>query len=261
MPPRLDHTDHWRTGLAAVVDPLLGTAVIVAVWWAATIAFDLPPYAAPAPPAVATALAENTGYLLANAWVTLGEASAGFTLAIATAVILGTVLAASRRLERALHPTLLLLSSIPKPAFAPLLVTLGGFGQGPKIVLVWLMCFFPVAEATIKGLTATPADLVELARAHAASRWATFVKIRLPAALPAIFQGLRTAVPLAVIGAAVAELFGSIAGLGFIIQTAGTDAALALAAGTLLGLMSITLYHLLGAAEQRIAPWIHHTHA
>jgi len=243
------------------VAPVLGTAGFVGAWWAAVVVFDLAPYVAPAPPAVAAAFARMPGYLLRNAGVTLAEALAGFCLALATAVVLGAALAASRRLGRALQPTLLLLSAIPKPALAPLLIAIGGFGHGPKIVLVWLMCFFPVAVATSTGLSTTPADLVDLARALTASRWTTFVTFRLPAALPHIFQGLKTALPLSVIGAVVAELFGSVAGLGYVISTAGTDAALAFAAVALLGALSIALFYLLTAAERRIAPWIHHTHA
>lgn len=250
-----------RKILSIVGAPLLGTAGFIALWWTAVASLQIAPYLVPAPPAVVAAFGRLPGYLLQNAWVTLVEALTGFGLAIATAVLVGTALAASRGLERALYPMLLVLSAIPKPALAPLLLAIGGFGQGPKVVLVWLMCFFPVVLATSAGLTATPTELAELARTLSASRWATFVKIRLPAALPQIFIGLKTALPLAVIGAVVAELFGAVAGLGFVIQSAGTDAALAFAAVALLGTMSITLFYALAAVQRRIAPWIPHTTA
>ncbi|MDG4795125.1 ABC transporter permease [Micromonospora sp. WMMD1082] len=224
------------------------------------LALDIAPYIVPAPPAVARAFAEMPDYFLSHARITLMEALAGLGCAIVTALLLGVILAASRRVERALYPALLVLSAIPKPAVAPLLITIGGFGSGPKIALVWMMCFFPVAMATLTGLTSTPAELVELARSLDASRWRTFVKVRLPAALPRIFVGVRTALPLSVIGAVVAELFGAVAGLGYVIRSAGTDASIAFAAVALLSVMSITLFYLLAAVEQRIIPWIHHTH-
>ncbi|MEO3742602.1 ABC transporter permease [Plantactinospora sp. B5E13] len=263
MAPNWDDpaADHRRTRLSVVVPPVLGVAGFVAAWWAAVVVLQIPSYIVPAPPAVAAVFTRMPGYLLENAWVTLGEALAGFGLAIVTAVLVGTTLAASRNVERALHPMLLMLSAIPKPALAPLLAAIGGFGQGPKIVLVWLMCFFPVTLATSTGLTSTPADLAELARTLSASRWTTFVKIRLPSALPHIFIGLKTALPLAVIGAVVAELFNALAGLGFVIQNAGTDAAQAFAAVALLGVISLSLFYLLGAVEHRVAPWIRHVTA
>lgn len=253
--------ENRRSILAAIGAPLLGTAGFIAAWWTAVAVWQIAPYLVPAPPAVVAAFGRLPGFLLQNAWVTLVEALSGFGLAIATAMLIGTALATSRGLERALYPMLLVLSAIPKPALAPLLLTIGGFGQGPKVVLVWLMCFFPVVLATSTGLTSTPAELAELARTLSASRWTTFVKFRLPAALPQIFVGLKTALPLAVIGAVVAELFGAVAGLGFVIQTAGTDAALAFAAVALLGIMSVTLFYVLAAVERRIAPWIPHTTA
>jgi NitT/TauT family transport system permease protein len=123
------------------------------------------------------------------------------------------------------------------------------------------MCFFPIVLATATGLTRTPAELVELTRALSASRWQAFAKIRLPAALPQVFVGLKVAMPLAVIGALVGELFGSTAGLGFVIQTAGADTALSFAAIVLLALMSIVLFYVLVAVERLLVPWIPETTA
>ncbi|GAB3965953.1 ABC transporter permease [Plantactinospora veratri] len=251
----------WRGALSTVGTPLVGIAGFVAAWWAAVVALDVAPYIVPGPPAVAAAILDEPGYLLRNAAVTLGEAMAGFALAIASAVLLGTVLAASRRLERALYPMLLTISSTPKPVFAPLLITIGGFGAGPKVVLVWLMCFFPIALATSTGLSATSAEFVELARSLNASRWTTFRKFRVPAALPHIFGGLRIALPLALIGATVAELFGATEGLGVVVQNAGTNAALAWAAIVVLAAMSINLFYALTATLRALAPWIRHTTA
>jgi NitT/TauT family transport system permease protein len=125
--------------------------------------------------------------------------------------------------------------------------------------MVFAMCLFTVTIAIAEGLRQTPAELVDLARALDASRLRTFWAIRLPAALPQIFVGVNTALPLAVIGAVVAELFGGADGLGYVIANAGTDADLAFAAIALLAAISITLHGLATGAQALLAPWIRHT--
>ncbi|WP_434740778.1 ABC transporter permease [Micromonospora sp. SH-82] len=186
---------------------------------------------------------------------------AGYALAIITAVTLGTVLSISRRLADAVTPALLTLSTIPKPALVPILIIALGFGPGPKITLVWLMCFFPIVLATTAGLTGTPAELVDLTRSLAASRWQTLTTVRLPAALPHLISGLRIALPLAMIGAVVSELFGGLHGLGVVIQQAGTRTDLAFAAIAVLAWMSNLLFSLLTTCCDLAAPWIRHTTA
>jgi len=248
-----------RRAAGRVVAPVLGVVGLVAMWWAAVEVFDVAAYLVPAPPGVAAALRAWPEYLAAHTWVTLREALAGFGLALATGLPIGALLATSRQVAAGLMPTLLAVAAIPKPALAPVLLTMLGFGAGPKIVMVWLMCLFPITLAVHAGLTQTPADLVELARALTASRLRTLWTIRLPAALPHVFVGVKQALPLAVIGAVVAELFGGSEGLGFVIQTAGTDANLAFAAIALLATMTITLHSLARRAETWAIPWIRHT--
>nr|WP_233527471.1 ABC transporter permease subunit [Micromonospora craniellae] len=158
-----------RTTLSHAAAPLLGLDGLLVAWWAAVELFEVAPYLVPSPPAVAEAIVDQPGYLLRNAGTTLGTTLAGYALAVATATALGMVLAMSRRLARALTPTLLVLSTIPKPAVVPVLIVALGFGPGPKVVLVWLMCFFPIVLATNAGLSATPSELVELARSLNAS--------------------------------------------------------------------------------------------
>jgi NitT/TauT family transport system permease protein len=255
-------TSGWsgqRAVPAAIGLPVVGVVGTVLVWWLAVLAFNIQSYIVPTPRAVASAFARMPGYLSQNAWVTLQETLLGYALTVVAGVVIGTVLANSRLVEQALYPMLVGLNAVPKLAFAPLLVVWMGFGHGPKIVLVILMCFFPIVLATVTGLTSTPADLAELAQSLSASRWQTFVKVRLKAALPQIFIGLKTAMPLAVIGALVGELFGATAGLGFVIQNAGPDTALAFAAIALLALMSIVLFYLLVIVERLMLPWVRET--
>jgi len=241
---------------AAIGLPVVGTVATVLVWWLAVLVFNIQSYLVPTPHAVASTFAQMPGYLLENAWVTLQETVFGYALTVVAGLLIGTVLANSRLVEQALYPMLVGLNAVPKLAFAPLLVVWMGFGHGPKVVQVVLMCFFPIVLATVTGLTSTPADLAELARSLSASRWQTFVKVRLKSALPQIFVGLKTAMPLAVIGALVGEFSGATEGLGHVIQNAAPDTALAFAAIALLAAMSIVLFYLLVLAERLMLPWV-----
>jgi NitT/TauT family transport system permease protein len=249
------------TAVAAVALPVLGALGTVALWWLAIVVLDIESYIVPTPAAVAEAFTRLPDYLLQNAWVTLQETLQGFGLTVLAGILIGAALSSSTVVERAMYPVLVALNAVPKLAFAPLLIVWMGFGQGPKVVMVVLMCFFPIVLATATGLTSTAADLVELSRSLSASRWQTFVKVRLHAAMPQIFVGLKTAMPLAVIGALVGELFGATEGLGFVIQNAGSDTAVAFAAIALLALMSIVLFYALVVIERFMLPWVRETTA
>lgn len=249
----------WKSIAVALGMPALGTAATVGLWWLAIVTLDIKSFIVPAPQAVLFAFNRLDGYLLDNTWITLIETLQGFGLTVLVAVLIGAVLASSRHVEQAMYPVLVALNAVPKLAFAPLLIVWMGFGSGPKVVMVVLMCFFPIVLATAVGLTSTSAELVELARSLTASRWQTLIKLRLPAALPQIFVGIKTAMPLAVIGALVGELFGSTAGLGFVIQNAGADTAVAFAAIALLAAMSIVLFYLVVIVERLLLPWVRET--
>jgi NitT/TauT family transport system permease protein len=248
-----------RSIVVAWALPVLGVLASVGAWWLAIVVHGIESYLAPTPPEVVAAFGRLPGYLLDNARVTFIETIQGFAITVGLGVLIGAVLAGSRTVEQAFMPTLVALNAVPKLAFAPLLVVWMGFGQGPKVVMVILLCFFPIVLSVATGLTRTPADLAELARALSASRWRAFIKVRLPSALPQIFVGLKVAMPLAVIGALVGELSGSTAGLGFVIQNAGADTAMAFAAIVLLALMSVVLFYALVVLERLSLPWVRET--
>jgi NitT/TauT family transport system permease protein len=152
------------------------------------------------------------------------------------------------------------LNAIPKIAIAPLLVIWMGFGQGPKVAMVVLICFFPIVISTATGLKSTPAEFVDLARSLAASQLQQFVKVRFPASLPYVFVGLKVAITLAVIGSVVGEFVGATEGLGYVIVASGQNAntSLAFAAIVLLSLLSIVLFYALVLAERLLVPWAGH---
>ncbi|BAL88316.1 putative ABC transporter permease protein [Actinoplanes missouriensis 431] len=237
--------------------PLLGAVTAVALWWSATAVFGIRSFFLPAPPDIVAAFRRQPGYLMREAGSTVTVTVTGFGIAVAAGLLLAVVLTAWRALERATLPVLVALNSVPKVAVAPLLVVWLGFGAQPKIVLVVLICFFPVVVATMAGLTSTPAELSELSRSLSASVWQAYLKIRLPWALPQMFVGLKVAISLAVIGAVVAEINNPTGGLGSVIVLSGMsfDTPLAFAAIALLALLSTTLFYLVVLLERLVVPW------
>jgi NitT/TauT family transport system permease protein len=237
--------------------PVAGAAGAVAVWWGATAVFGIRPLFLPAPPDIVRAFRAQPAYLLREAGATLTVTVTGFLLAVAAGLLVAVTLTAWSTLERAALPVLVALNSVPKVAVAPLLVVWLGFGSRPKVVLVVLICVFPIVVATMAGLTATPAELGELSRSLSASAWQTYLKIRLPWALPQVFTGLKVAVSLAVIGAVVAEINHPDDGLGAVIVLSGMslDTPLAFAAIVLLALLSTALFYLVVALERLLVPW------
>jgi NitT/TauT family transport system permease protein len=204
------------------------------------------------------AFARAPGLLMAQGWVTLVETLTGFGAAVLAGTAAGTLLATSRRMEQVLLPPLMVPHAIPKVSIAPLLIVWFGLGEGPRIVMVVLVCFCPIMISTTCGLLATPSELEQLARALAASRWTTFAKIRFPAALPYMFAGIRTALPLAPVGAVIGEVAGGSTGLGRVIvrSSASGDMPTAFAAITLLCGLSLSLVAAARGVERLLHRWV-----
>jgi NitT/TauT family transport system permease protein len=250
--------------LSAFGLPVLGAVVLVAIYWAITIVFNVKAILMPTPPSIVKSFNSFFGYLMDMSRVTLVETLAGFAIAAGGGLVIALILTSSETVNRATLPLLVAANAIPKVALAPLLVVWLGFGYSPKISLAVLICFFPIIVSTMSGLTSTPADLGELANSLSASRWQTFVKVRLPWALPQIFVGLKAAIPLAVTGAVVGEINGSAdKGLGYVIVASGStaDTALAFSSLVLLAVMSIALFYLVVGVERLLLPWARETSA
>jgi NitT/TauT family transport system permease protein len=237
--------------------PFLGTVLAIALWWLATEAFDIDPFFLPAPPDVVDAFLRLPDYLIGEVWVTFLETITGFGIAAGGGLVLAVVLAASRTVERMTLPLIAGINAVPKVALAPLLLVWIGFGTQPKIVMVVLLCFFPIMVSTMAGLTSTPDDLQELATSLSATWWQTFVKVRLPWALPQVFVGLKVATSLAIIGAIIGEVIQPDRGLGSVVVSSGqsADTPLAFAALTLLAVMGAALFYLMAALERILVPW------
>jgi NitT/TauT family transport system permease protein len=230
---------------------------LVALWELLVREFNVPGWILPAPSAIALALAEWHGELARHALVTFYETILGFSLAIALSIPLAVVVVYAPILRNTIYPILLAFQSVPKVAIAPLLALWIGFGMLPKVVVVFLVCFFPIIVATATGLSAVPTPLMELIRSLSASTLQTFIKIRFPTAMPHIFVGLKIAITFAVIGAVIGEFVGSEDGLGYLILVSSSQSRtpLAFAALVLLTVMSIVLYYCIAFIERIAVPW------
>ena len=240
-----------------VLLPTLTVVALVGLWWLAAIVFGWEEFVVPTPSDVWAEFRAQQGTLPTHVRVTLVETLQGFALAILIAVPVAVAIAYSTVLESTIYPALVALNAIPKIAIAPILVIWMGFGQGPKITMVVLICFFPIVISTATGLKATPGELVDLGRSLSASQLQQFAKVRFPFALPYVFVGLKVAITLAVIGAVVGEFVGATQGLGYIIVASGAAAntTLAFVAIVLLSLMSIVLFYALVVIERLLVPW------
>lgn len=156
-----------------------------------------------------------------------------------------------------IYPLLVLTQSIPKVTLAPILVVLMGANELPRVVITFLVAFFPLVLSTAAGLKTVPAELIELGRACRASMWKELIRIRLPYAIPFIFSGLKAAVTLSVVGAVVAEFVNADQGLGYLIVTSSAffEVPLAWSALIVLSILGIVLFQIVALIEQYCFPW------
>ena len=201
-----------RALLRRAVPPITAFVVGNAVWEGLTHLFEVPLYLLPPPSRIAAALVQHAGPLGRGVLLTGQAALAGFALAAVTGVVAGVAIASARWLERAVYPFTVLLQTVPLVAIAPLLVVWFGYGVRPVAVAAFIVSVFPVIVNTVTGVRSVDPLLEDLFRLYGAGRWARLVKLRLPAALPSIFAGLKVAAGLAVIGAVVGEFVASYAG-------------------------------------------------
>ncbi|MEL1133946.1 ABC transporter permease [Desulfitobacterium sp. THU1] len=236
---------------------LLSFGVVLVLWEALVHLFELPQWLLPAPSAILGEMGQSSGYLYLHTMVTLEEVLIGFIFALGIGIFLGVIIAYSPLLEKTLYKLLAATLSIPKVAIAPLLVLWLGLGQTSKITMVFLMCFFPIMVGMVSGLQATPRELLELSNVLGASRTQSFLKIRFPAALPYLFNGLRVSTSMAVVGAVISEFVSADKGLGYslLITTSQMNGPLAFSAVTILALMGIALFSFVAWLESTICPW------
>jgi NitT/TauT family transport system permease protein/putative hydroxymethylpyrimidine transport system permease protein len=242
---------------AAVVAALIAAWQAAAGWGLLADALGLDDLLVPAPTEIAQALWQDRSLLADNGWVTLKEVLLGFGCALAAGLAFAVGLHLSETARRAFYPLIVASQTIPILVVAPIFVLWFGYGIGPKLAIIALICFFPITVNTLDGLRAVDPDAVKMMRTLDASRWQIFSRVEAPTALPYAFSGAKIAVAVAVIGAVFGEWAGADSGLGFLILNANAQllTARVFAAVVVLSAFAIGLFALLALLERRVVRW------
>lgn len=258
---RVERADGALRGrLARLAPPLLLIGALLVAWELYVDLSGVERELLPAPHEVASAIWHGGAVLWRNFAVTAEEVALGVCMALALGFALGVAMHLSPLLRRAVYPLAVGSQAVPIPVIGVLLVFWWGFGIFPKLVVIALICFFPVLVTTVDALNSVDPDQLKLMRTLDASRWQAFRLAELPAAIPAALSGARVALAVGVIGAFIAEVAtpttGSYPGLGRQIMTdVNLETARAYAGTVVLVVFALLCFHSLGLAERKLAPW------
>lgn len=240
-----------------ILVPIATLVLMVLAWEAAVRVFQISPVILPPPSAALLLIWKNPGLLLTHTYVTTQEILLGFLLAVVVGLAFSVVMIHSKLLSEALYPLLVLSQMVPKVAVAPLLLLWLGYGMLPKVVIAFTIAFFPIVINGVSGLTSIDPEMLDLLKVLKASRLQVLVKIRIKNSLPYLFDGLKIAITLAVIGAVVAEFIGGESGLGYLIiaSNATINTAMMFAALIVLSALGMLLFALIMVVERFSIPW------
>lgn len=196
------------------ISPVLAVCLLLLLWQAVCMLQLVPAYMLPSPVAVVKAFCADFSLLMYHLGISLGEAFLGLGLAVILSFLLAVLMERFELMYHSLYPLLVITQTVPVVAIAPLLVLWLGYGILPKVVLILLVAFFPIAVGLLDGFRTADEEAVLLLRTMGASHWQILFCLRLPAALPHFFSGLRIAVAYSVVGAVIAEWLGGFGGLG-----------------------------------------------
>ncbi len=241
----------------ALIYPIASLLFLLAVWQGVVTAFEVKPFILPSPELVLRVILDRHDVLLHHTLITSYETMAGFILSVLIGIPIAAVVVAWRPVERLLYPLLVASQTVPKVAIAPLFIVWLGFGFLPKIIIAFLVAFFPIVISTVAGLKSTPVEMIHLGRIVGFSSWQMFRKISFPRALPEIFAGMKVAMTLAVVGAIVGEFVGASEGLGYLLMfaTAQMQTPLVFAALVYLVVIGVVFFGFIQWCERLAIPW------
>jgi NitT/TauT family transport system permease protein len=244
----------WLAEQALVAGIVVGVFV---AWEAGVAAFRVPPFILPPPSQILRDLVGARALLLEHTWITVSEVVIGFLASVMIGVPLAIGIVYSRIFEKVAYTFIVPLQTIPKVALAPLVVLWFGYGLLPKVVVACLISFFPVVIASVVGFRAIEQEMLYLARSLDASEWQTFLKFRLPRALPNIFGGFKVGIGQAVVGAVVGEFIAAERGLGYlqIVSSSKLETSLLFGSVAVISLVGLGLFALLVVLERLAMPW------
>jgi len=240
---------NWKIAAA-----LLG---ILVVWEIFVRGAGIKPYILPAPSIVLANLWQKLPTVLAAASFTVQPMLIGFAVAVVVGILLALVVAFSPALQDIIYPLIVFLQIVPKIAVAPLFIIWFGYGLMPKVLLVFLLSFFPIVVSAVTAFRSVDSDIMDLAKSTGAGAWRIFWKVQVPHALPTLFTGIKVAAALSSTAAVVAEFVASDRGLGYLLlEYNGTlNTSMAFAVIIVLSAMGLALYGLVEIVERLMIPW------
>jgi len=247
---RIRASDGW-------IRATLTFVVVFVLWELAYRLLRLPAYILPGPSKIGEDFIGQAGRIFTHAFFTGQIIIAGYVVAVLVSIPLALLIAYSRFVETTLYPLLVVFQIIPKIAIAPLFIIWFGFGYTPKLLIVFLLSFFPIVVSSIAGFKAVDPEIADFARTTGASGWKLFAKIRLPQALPDIFTGMKVGAALSATAAIVAEFVASDSGLGYLLlqYNGNLDTPMVFAVIFLLSFIGLAVYYTVEFIERITIPW------
>jgi NitT/TauT family transport system permease protein len=239
--------------------PLIVLGVALLLWQLIVAGFSIPDFIFPSPWQIALQFIEFKGALIEAAWKTFWVTMLGFAISIVVGVLLGFLIGSSRLAYTALYPLMVAFNAVPKAAVVPILVVWFGIGLGPGVLTAFLISFFPITVNIATGLATLEPELEDVLRVLGAKRWDVLVKVGLPRSMPYFYGSLKIAITLAFVGTVLAEMTAGDSGIGYLMQTAGSQQRMPLAFAGLvtIGAMAMAMYELFSWVEKRTTGWAH----
>ena len=244
----------WLAEQAIVIGIVIS---VFLAWELGVAALKVPAFILPPPSEIVRGIFAAGPLLAEHTWITALEVVIGFLLSVAIGIPIAIGIVYSRVFEKVAYTFIVPLQTIPKVALAPLIVLWFGYGLLPKVLVACLISFFPIVIASVVGLRSIEAEMLHLASSMNASAWQTFLKFRLPCALPSIFGGFKVGIGQAVIGAVVGEYIAAERGLGYlqVVSSSRLETTLLFGAVIVLSLVGLVLFAILSLLERLAMPW------
>lgn len=239
--------------------PFVLLALIVVFWQLVCSVLAVPEFIFPTPLKIAQAAMEFSGPIADAAWKTFWVTLVGFSISIVVGVLLGLLVGSSRMAYSAMYPLLVAFNAVPKAAIVPILIVWFGIGLGPGILTAFLISFFPITVNMATGLATLEPELEDVLRVLGAKRIDVLLKVGLPRSMPYFFASLKVAITLAFVGTVLAEMTAGDSGIGYLMQSAGSQQRMALAFSGLvvIGAMAMAMYELFSLVEKHTTAWAH----
>ena len=236
---------------------LLLVALLLLAWEVSVRLLGIKEYLLPPPSRIWIEFTKRSDIVMGGAWVTTLEILGGYLLAVLVSIPFALAVTYSRFMENAVYPVVVFLQIVPKIAIAPLFIIWFGFGYTPKLLIVFLLSFFPIVVSSIAGFKAVDQEIMDFARTTGAGGWKLFAKIRLPQALPDIFTGMKVGAALSATAAVVAEFVASDRGLGYLLlqYNGNLDTPMVFAVIFLLSFIGLAVYYAVEFVERITIPW------